>query len=115
MLLRRSWVLGSIRIGRRIQKVAPLAGLGIDADLPGQELRQVTRDRQAQTGAAVLARVAAIDLAELLEDDLLLLWCDARAVVGDADPDAILARVGERKARSRPPVGENLIALERKL
>ena len=53
-------------------------------DARAETLRQLAADGEAETGARVRARVACIDLAELLEDGVLHVERDARALVGHA-------------------------------
>ena len=56
-----------------------LAHRALDVDLAAEEPRDLARDGEAETGAAVLAAGGAVGLLEGFEDDLLL-------VAGDADP-----------------------------
>ena len=48
--------------------VEPSPGVDCDADLAAEQARDLARDRQAQAGAAVLARRRAVGLLEGLED-----------------------------------------------
>ncbi len=61
------------------------AGLGGERDRRPEHLGQFAADRQTEPRAGVLARVAGIDLAELLEDHILHVLGDARPRVGHAD------------------------------
>src|SRR6185436_10172983 len=62
-----------------------LTGLALDPDLAAVQLDELAGQGQAQAGALVLARVVRSDLAELLEDGLVVLGRDADAGVGDRD------------------------------
>src|SRR5207302_5437690 len=53
-----------------------------------------TRDRQAQAGAADLARVRRLDLLELVEDALRVLGRDRDAVVPDREADEAARHLG---------------------
>ena len=62
---------------------AAAAQLALQTHVAAQQLGQLADDRQPQAGAGVLARQRVAGLAELLEDQLLLLRRDADAGVGD--------------------------------
>src|SRR5690606_13244938 len=62
----------------------------LDVDLPLEDLGEFLGDGQAQARSGVAAGVAALELAELLEDDREVLGGDAGAGVDDADADAVL-------------------------
>src|SRR5262249_19135709 len=63
-------------------------------------------DGQAQAGALVLARGGAVDLPELLEDELLVFLADADAGVLDLDAAAAVAPAAGDDDVDRAPVGE---------
>ncbi len=65
----------------------PLPGDAGQADLTAEQLRQLAADREAEAGAAVLARRAGVGLLERLEDDALLLRRDADAGIADRELD----------------------------
>ena len=65
-----------------------LAGLAFDADFAAHHLHQLTGDRQAQPGAAVLARGGAVGLGEGIEQLVDLLLGDADAGVDDRELQA---------------------------
>ena len=68
-------------------KVLPAPGVLLQLDLAAEQVRELAADREAKTGAAVLAAGAGIGLLERLEDDLLLLERNADAGVGDLEGD----------------------------
>ena len=57
---------------------AALARRALEADLAAEQARELAADREAETGAAVLAAGAAVGLLERLEDELLLLRARCR-------------------------------------
>ena len=59
-------------------------------DFAPQQHRQLAADRQAETGAAILARGAGVGLLECLEDQPLLLGRDADSGVLDGERDDLL-------------------------
>ena len=59
-------------------KVLPCPGTLARADLAPQERRQLAADREAQTGAAVLAARPGIGLLKRFEDEALLLRARCR-------------------------------------
>ena len=71
-----------------------VAGGAADADGATEEGGQFAADGEAEAGAAVLAGDGAVDLAELFEDELVLVGGDAGAVVGDLDADVVDVGVG---------------------
>src|SRR5262245_52679707 len=54
-------------------------------DFAAEQVRQLSADREPQAGAAVFAAGAGVGLHEGLENDLLLVLCDADAGVGDLE------------------------------
>ena len=98
---RASWPARSAacRRGRVSVKVEPAPSLLSTRDVAAQQAGEMATDRQAQAGAAVLARAAAVDLAELLEDQL-------RACSGMPMPVSATASASRspcRRARHRDP------------
>ena len=91
--------------------VADLAG-GLDAALHG--LDQVLDDRQAQAGAAQLARTRLVHAVEALEDARQVGLRDADAVVGDFQADLARSLAPARRERGRPS-GVYLRALSSRL
>src|SRR5262249_27796412 len=79
--LRRRLVEGQLEP----ERAAP-AGLALEPDAAAHELDEMARDREAETGAAVATRRAAVRLGEALEHRLLPVERDADAGVLDADP-----------------------------
>ena len=69
----------------------------LQRDVAAQEPREPPADRQAEAGAAVLPGAAAVDLAELLEDQLQLIGGDADAGVRDRDGDGLAAAAARRR------------------
>ena len=84
---RGSYLIGFELLGQDKTERAALPWRALDLDLPAQQPRQVTRDRQPQTGAAVTAVTGAIDLMEGVEDRLVLVGRDADAGVTDCEDD----------------------------
>ena len=64
-----------------------LARIALDVDLAAEEPGDLPRDREPETGAAVLAAGGPVRLLEGLEDDLLLVLGDADAGVLDVEAD----------------------------
>ena len=64
---------------------AGAGAVAVQADFPAQQARQLPRDGQPQTGAAVFAAGGAVGLLEGLEDQFLLVLGDAHAGVGDRE------------------------------
>src|SRR5215471_18588384 len=62
----------------------PLPGLALHPDPPAMQLDELSGERQPEPGPLDLL-VRRAHLPELLEDRLLILWCDAHAGVGDGD------------------------------
>src|SRR5690606_1890248 len=79
------------RTRQRHRERAALARRTLQRNVAAEEARQVARNAQAEAGAAGAACVAALDLAERLEDALVELRKDAGAGVADTDHDV---RVG---------------------
>src|SRR6185437_7731727 len=84
----------------------PLARRALQPDAAAQELGELLRQRQAKPGALDAALERVRDLAEFLEDDLVIGFGDADAGILDAEgdrigagvvsgPDADLAALGE--------------------
>ena len=70
------------RLGRQRQRERRADADGaLDGDGAAEQVREAARDGQAEAGAGVAARRAAVDLTELLEDELLVLAADADAGV----------------------------------
>ena len=78
-------VIGDRASGRRSdrsnQNVRTVAGLALDADLAAHQLDELAADRQAQAGAAELARGRGVGLAEGLEEALLIARARCRCPV----------------------------------
>src|SRR5262249_38803393 len=74
-------------------EAAAFADRALGPNFPAMQRHQLARDRQAEAGAAVLARVAAVDLAEALEDHLEVLGGNADA--GVFDREAPVRRAGD--------------------
>src|SRR4051812_15333426 len=68
-----------------------------DADGAAEEVRQLAGDRESEARAAVGAGDGTVELAELLEDDRLLVGGDAGAVIGHGDAHVLgsVARRGQ--------------------
>ena len=110
---------------------AALARFACDAHAAAERLGQVLDDRQAQAGAAELARAGFVDAVEALEDATLVFWLDADAGVADGDADdggggaqVLGVRCSDAPIGSRcrfqetvtlPPSGVYLIALSMRL
>ncbi|MNH11072.1 hypothetical protein D3C79_705780 [compost metagenome] len=96
---------GLIALWQDQTEYTALADTAVDTDPTAKQLRQITRDRQAQTGAAIAPIAGAIGLVEGPEDTLLLVGGDANAAVAHrenhtgayliADRQADLAALGE--------------------
>ncbi|MNS74496.1 hypothetical protein D3C72_1079740 [compost metagenome] len=84
--------------GQLKNEAAAAAWLAVHLDVTAHAYRKVTRDRQAQAGAAVTAAGAAISLAEGFEDQLQLVACDADAAVGDLESDPAIAAAANVQA-----------------
>src|SRR5687768_1888203 len=87
---RRDDALGSLGLRRHGSRHdqgegAALARLAMQLDAPTEHRGQLSRDRQAEPGAAEAAIGRAIGLAERLEDDLLLVERNADARVFDRE------------------------------
>ena len=80
------------RQGNAEMEAAALSRRAVDADHAAHGAHQLLRNRQAQPGAAVQARGAAVGLAEGVEQALLLLGADAHAAVADGEPQAVPVR-----------------------
>ena len=81
------------------------ADLALDADVAAEQLREASRDREAEPRAA-LHRVAArpgVHLLELVEDARLIARRDADAGVDDLQRDPRAARVGRVRWRTQDP------------
>src|SRR5438874_33712 len=84
--------------------VAASRARALERDLAAHALDDAARDREPETGAAELARGAAVRLFELLEDAQLCRRGDADAGVANQEADFIgpVARLGrERDAAGR--------------
>ena len=99
---RPSCAVGPGVVQRQVQRER--AALAVDAgqpDLAAEQHGQLAADRQAQAGAAVLARGAGVGLLEGLEDQPLLLRRDADAGVLDREGDHLL-RLAEHRMVGAP-------------
>src|ERR1041384_6230848 len=66
----------------------------LDTDAAVVLLDDGLADRQAEAGAALLARVGGVHLAEALEDDAAVRDRDAAAAIDDAEDHGVLLDVG---------------------
>ncbi len=110
--------------GRYTRERAADARLARERDLAPEQAHEVPADRQAEAGAAVLARRRAVGLGERLEHRRLQLLLDADPGVADADREhavgvrePLVGRVPARPARARSaarrsPCSVNLNAFE---
>src|SRR5207249_4471577 len=73
---------------QREREDAPLPRRALDRHPAALELDEFLYQRQPEAGAAELAPRRAVDLAELLEDHLVVLRIDADALVAHRDRDA---------------------------
>ena len=92
--------------GNTSLKLEPLPGSLCDVEFAAVALHHVLDDRQAQAGAAGVARAAAVDAVEALGQARQVLARDADAVVAHLELGAAVAVAhapGDR--RSRPPSG----------
>ena len=95
------------------RKVEPLPSSEFDPDAAAVHLDDPLRDREAKPGAALLARVRAVDLLELLED---LAPGRPAAMPGPVSRTATLkAPSARRRAIATSPASVNLIALPTRL
>jgi hypothetical protein len=76
-----------------------LAGLALDVDLAAVALHHVLDDRQAQPGAAGVARAAAVHAVEALGQPRHVLARDAEAGVGDRSPVRHCLRARRQRTR----------------
>ena len=90
---------------------AAAAQLALQRHLAAEQLRQLADDRQAQAGAGVLAGQRVAGLAELLEDQLLLLRARCRRRCRSRSATRCCASASALSS-TRPPSGVNLIALD---
>ena len=96
------------RQGERERRSA--ADLALDPDPPAVQLHDPLRERQAEPRALALARVVRPHLAELLEDQLVILLVDSDAVIDHADLDRNRPLGHDRRGdqRSLRPGGRRL-------
>src|SRR5262245_58220832 len=78
---------GWLAIAQGEPERAAASGLALDADLAAHQVDQPLRDRQPETGPAVLARRRAVGLPEWLKEQGLHARLDADPGVGDAERD----------------------------
>src|SRR5688500_6046793 len=77
---------------------AALTGRAAHAHAPVMRIDQALGARKAETRAAVLARRAAVDLVERLEDLGLLIRCEADSGILDSELDGGFGRHHQRRA-----------------
>src|SRR5439155_4835747 len=120
----RGTVVGArlgVRLARRgserqvAEKRAAGAERALELKLAAEERRQLARDREAQTGAAVLAVGASVDLLEGLEDAPLVVGRDPRAAVANDDRERVVGaqlRLAKNHAarRARDAQGDSPLA-----
>jgi hypothetical protein len=88
---------------RQVQrKRAATAGHAAQADLATQQVRELAADREAESGAAVLARRARIGLLERLEHDALFIRRDADARVAHGQLDDRRRQAHDRISELHP-------------
>ena len=80
---------------------AAVAGFRLDLDPSAVHLGEALDQRQAEAGAAHVARAAAVHLPELLEDQLLIVAADADAAVDHLDEEGRGRRDRTRRTRRR--------------
>ena len=78
---------------------------GFDVDLAAHHFHQLLADREAQAGAAVLARGRAVGLRELVEDPRLRLRADAGAGVADLEAQRDVSSRSPRRVATRITTG----------
>ena len=75
----------------------------LDLDPAAVHLREALDQRQAEARAAHVARAAAVHLAELLEDQVLVVAADADAAVDHLDADGAARQAGLGRRRGADP------------
>ena len=110
---RRRIGIGRVR-GRRGRdpeaEGAAEAGDALDRDLAAHQLDELAGDREAEPGAAALARHRRLDLGEALEQEALRLLRDADAGIADRDLEPA---AGARQVAERDVDGAGLGELDR--
>src|SRR5579872_6122029 len=83
-----------------------LSELARERDRPLEHAREAPADREPEARPAVLPRLRAVHLLEVLEDARPVLLGDADARVGDGDLDAVVLAVPGRPDADRALLGE---------